>query len=337
MKQRWMKFLHKLAYWFWNKSLWGAIMIPISFVVQIIVGIKSYCTERKKLAAYTIVVGNPNIGGSGKTPFVIWLVKILQQKGKKVGVITRGYKSLYLIRQPYVAEKSYNPYWLGDEGALIGEHCQCPVAAYSDRYKAAVALLKAYKCEILIFDDGLQYSGIEFSLKICLFDFKNALGNGFTIPGGPLRAPLATLENMDFILNTGAKEPAFEKVNYPFVYHAVSKEEKMLSSFKKCTIILGLAHPETVIYFVKKHCIDLETVLLPDHELCSPELIEEILKKSSVIMTEKDWIKLKNYFTLDDDIWVLPLTLNVHQDIAASLLKTIRKGSRREVLERTFL
>lgn len=336
MRQRCIKCMHKVAYWLWAQSLWGVIMLPVSFLVQIFVRMKCFMTDKKKLKPYTIVVGNPNIGGSGKTPFVIWLVKSLQQKGKKVGVITRGYKRLSLMKKPYVSEKSYNPYWLGDEGALIGEHCQCPVAAYSDRYQAAVALLQSYKCDILIFDDGLQYSGIEFSLKICLFDFKNALGNGFTIPGGPLRSPLSTLEHMDFILNTGAQVPAFEKVNYPFVYHGVSKEEKMISSFSQCTLILGLAHPETVISFVKKHCIHLESVLLPDHELCSPELIEEILKKSSVIMTEKDWIKLKNYFTLDDDIWVLPLTLNVNKDIAASLLKTIRKGSHREILERTF-
>jgi tetraacyldisaccharide 4'-kinase len=252
-------------------------------------------------------------------------VLALQKKGKKVGVVTRGYKATYYTRKPYVAYASYDVRWLGDEGALIGERCHCPVVAYHDRFLAAQALMKAYQPELIIFDDGLQYRTIDFSLKICLFNRKIAVGNGYMIPGGPLRAPLSSMEGVDFILNIAGAQPALVKKNYFWVYHSVTKEERLLSSFQRCTLIIGIADPDPVIQHVKRYNGNIEIILLNDHQSCSLGFLKEALLFSAVIMTEKDWIKIKSHLDINDDVWILPLMLEVHPVIEEALLTKIMK------------
>jgi tetraacyldisaccharide 4'-kinase len=164
-----------------------------------LVMIRGLFIAKIKLKAYTIVIGNPNVGGSGKTPFALWLVQELQALGFSVGVVSRGYQALYRSKEPYLAYGHYDYRWLGDEPALIGEHCGCPIAVHAHRAQAAQKLLRNHACDIVVFDDGLQHQGIDFDLKICIFNPDIALGNTHTLPGGPLRVPLSSMEGLDFI------------------------------------------------------------------------------------------------------------------------------------------
>nr|WP_279538405.1 tetraacyldisaccharide 4'-kinase [Pseudomaricurvus alcaniphilus] len=155
-----------------------------------------------KLSAPLIVVGNISLGGTGKTPLIIALVKFLRSRGLRPGVLSRGYGG-QAPHYPYSVVAGSDPRHCGDEPLLIAREAACPVAVDRDRVAAGQHLIREHGCNILLSDDGLQHYRLARQWEIAVIDGRRGLGNGLCLPAGPLREPPARLQEVDCVVING--------------------------------------------------------------------------------------------------------------------------------------
>ena len=139
------------------------LLLPLSGLYRVVIFIRSLlfrvgCLRSEKLSVPVIVVGNITVGGTGKTPFVIWLTQSLQQAGYHPGIISRGYGS-HNNQFPRQVTNNSNPADVGDEPVMLSRRCACPVVVDPNRVRGAHFLLDHFDCNVIITDDG--YSTIR--------------------------------------------------------------------------------------------------------------------------------------------------------------------------------
>jgi tetraacyldisaccharide 4'-kinase len=246
--------------------------------------------------ALVMVVGNVIAGGSGKTPVVMALVKHLQARGIKVGVISRGYgraskACLDVQLNSPVSE-------VGDEPALIHRKTSAPVFVAARRIEAArQLLLKHPATQVIVCDDGLQHLELHRDVEICVFDDRG-VGNGWQIPAGPLREPWP--RTADFVLHTG-QYPAFEGYGgqRTLARNAIRADGTELSlkqlisePTRPLLAVAAIAKPEAFFSMLRALGLKLDhTLALPDHYDFSNWNSNEY-GAYTVICTEKDAVKL---------------------------------------------
>lgn len=154
-----------------------------------------------------VVVGNLTAGGNGKTPVVIWLVEQLQQRGIRVGVVSRGYGGK-ADRYPLVLDDRTSTAQAGDEPVLIHQRTGAPVAVAPLRSDAVKALLSAHDLQMIVTDDGLQHYKLARDREIVVIDGVRRFGNGWWLPAGPMRERASRLQSVDaVIVNGGVARP----------------------------------------------------------------------------------------------------------------------------------
>jgi tetraacyldisaccharide 4'-kinase len=129
----------------------------------------------RQLGVPLIVVGNISVGGTGKTPLVLWLVHRLQARGLHPGIVTRGYGGQ--ARRPRRVQAASSALEVGDEALLLYQRGGCPVAVGRDRVRAARLLLRA-QVNVIVADDGLQHLRLARDLEIAVVDGSRGGGNG---------------------------------------------------------------------------------------------------------------------------------------------------------------
>lgn len=153
------------------------------------------------VAAPVIVIGNISVGGTGKTPLVIWMVERAVQRGYRPGVVLRGYGGR--ARGPTAVTGQSDPGEVGDEAVLIARQTGHPVMIGQDRAAAASALLNAHPVDLIISDDGLQHYALGRDVEVVVVDAARAHGNGRCLPAGPLREPIERASAADLIIGNG--------------------------------------------------------------------------------------------------------------------------------------
>ena len=149
-----------------------------------------------------VVVGNITAGGTGKTPLVIWLAEWLAARGRKPGVVARGYGGR--ASYPLLVTARTPAARCGDEAAMIARRANCPVAVDPNRARAVRALLASADVDIVLADDGLQHYALARDVEIAVLDGQRGVGNGLCLPAGPLREPVARLGACDWVVANGA-------------------------------------------------------------------------------------------------------------------------------------
>jgi tetraacyldisaccharide 4'-kinase len=263
-----------------------------------------------------IVVGNLNAGGSGKTPFVIWLVEWLRSQGHCPGVISRGYgRGDTAVRG--VASGSLASE-VGDEPLLVFQKTSVPVAVGANRLDAARLLLaKNPGVDVIVSDDGLQHYRLRRNLELVLADAKNLFGNGWLLPAGPLREPASRLKEADGLILTernGATEkysagiPVFTVRHEPAGFvnltdgsHAVSLPD---AKERQTVAVSGIAQPDSFFNLLTKLEINHQPRAFADHFQFKAGDIEQ---GARVVMTEKDAVKCRTF--AGPDWWALELKL----------------------------
>ncbi|MDM0013182.1 tetraacyldisaccharide 4'-kinase [Variovorax sp. J22P168] len=248
-------------------------------------------TER--VAALVVVVGNVIAGGAGKTPVVIAIVRHLQSRGLRVGVVSRGYgRSTTDCRE--VGARS-DPAEVGDEPALIHHATGAPVFVARRRVEAARALLARHpETGVIVGDDGLQHLALGRDVEICVFDDRGA-GNGWLLPAGPLRE--AWPRPCDLVLHTGA-HPAFAGfgARRELADHALRADGSSVTlaslAGRDIVAVAAIARPEAFFEMLRARGISpRECIALPDHDdfarWQSPAAPDTV-----VLCTEKDAVKL---------------------------------------------
>jgi tetraacyldisaccharide 4'-kinase len=275
---------------------------------------KTGVLRQKKVSAPVIVVGNFTAGGTGKTPFVITLVKALKTLGWRPGVVTRGYgrdSSASLS-----VEENSTSSEVGDEPLLIFQQSQCPVRVDSNRVKAAEMLI-ATGCNVIIADDGLQHYRLQRDIEIEILDGERGYGNGLLVPAGPLREKP---RKCDFQVISGSKNQNFDdhycyvmqmQVDDAYLLSDISKR-RPLSSFTETNIVAmaGIGNPSRFFTALKSSGITFTERAMPDHH----HFIQDDFESDMLyIVTEKDAIKCRELNV--SNVWVVPLTITISPEL----------------------
>ena len=306
-------FSHSFTERLWyKKHFLSLILLPISWFYYLYICIRSLAYKAGLLPKYSvdipvIIVGNISVGGTGKTPLVIWLSNFLCQQGYRPGILSRGYggKSGKWLQQ---VRPDSDPYFLGDEPVLLAQRTKCPVAVSPDRYLAAVQLVEHNDCNVLLCDDGLQHLALDRDLEIVVIDGDRRFGNGRYLPAGPLREPVSRLSSVDMIVSkgkTGKNEYLMEYI-YGDLISVKDNEEISIDSFKNQTIhsVTGISNPVLFYEYLYSKNIQLIKHVYPDHHNFIPE---DLLFKDNlpVVMTEKDAVKCRQFASTNT--WYLPI------------------------------
>ncbi|MGA4636715.1 tetraacyldisaccharide 4'-kinase [Pseudomonas solani] len=150
-----------------------------------------------------MVVGNITVGGTGKTPMILWLIEHCRSHGLRVGVVSRGYGA-NPPTLPWRVRAEQGADIAGDEPLLIVQRSGVPLVIDPDRGRAVEALLAEGPLDLVLSDDGLQHYRLARDIELVLIDAARGLGNGRCLPAGPLREPAQRLESVDAVLYNGA-------------------------------------------------------------------------------------------------------------------------------------
>jgi len=195
-----------------RKALWLWLLLPISGLYGLLTAVRRKAYQLGWLASYrapvpVMVIGNITVGGSGKTPLIISLVHYSQQRGIKVGVISRGYGG-DSTQMPTLVTKDSLPSAVGDEPCLIVNTTGVAMAVCPNREQAITTLLEAHEdIQLIIADDGLQHYAMQRDIEWIVVDAARGFGNRQLLPVGYLREPLSRLKDSTVIYHKKLDDP----------------------------------------------------------------------------------------------------------------------------------
>ncbi len=303
-------------------------LVPLSLIYGAVAGSRRFLYVRRlrratRLPCPVVVVGNVSVGGTGKTPLVIWLVQHLCERGYRPGIVTRGYGgSSGIVRRIDVAD---DPVVVGDESLLLARRTGAPVAVGRDR-PAAAQLLVSAGCDVIVSDDGLQHYALARDCEIVVIDGDRRFGNGWLLPAGPLRETPARLKAADAIvvnggraLLAGALSMHLEaKTAVALVAGTVQPLSRLAG--RRVHAIAGIGNPERFFNMLRARGIEVLGRALPDHARLTAGDIE-FGDDQPVLMTEKDAVKCAAF--AGGRHWYVPVTASFDSGEADSLLATI--------------
>jgi tetraacyldisaccharide 4'-kinase len=254
-----------------------------------------------------IVVGNLTVGGSGKTPLVLWIAQFLKQKGWSPALVSRGYGGS--ARAPRAATLADEAEQVGDEPIVLSRRSGCPVWVGADRLAVIEALRGVHAgVDVLVLDDGLQHYRLRRDLEIAVVDSRD-FGNRFLLPAGPLREPPRRLRSVDAVVSHGSSLPGFAMRLEGDTVHRMTdaRERRPVQSFRgqKVHAVAAIGNPNRFFLHLTRLGVRVLPHPFPDHHRLTPEELD-FGDDAAVMMTEKDAVKLRRYGRAN--WWVLPVT-----------------------------
>ncbi len=294
-------------------------LLPLTALFCIIAFVRKRLYRLSILSSYraplpVIIIGNISVGGTGKTPFIIELVKQLQSRGLRPAVISRGYGGTSK-QWPVVISENSSAQDVGDEPYLIHSKTGCPVVAGPDRRADIEQLLAMSDCNIILSDDGLQHYALERDREIAIVDAKRRFGNGLCLPSGPLRETQARLKQVDLILYNGQSSDAASFYLDADCYYSLQDDSELaLSSLegRRVHAVAGIGHPQRFFDMLSAKGIMVIPHTFADHHPFS-ETDFEFGDESPVLMTDKDAVKCQGFKR--PDLYRVPVKLHL-TDIA---------------------
>ncbi len=299
---------------------WTLWLLPVMWLFIALSGLRRFLLlryQQKRLPTPIVVVGNISVGGTGKTPLIIALVKWLQQHGYNPGVISRGYGGK-ATHYPYLLNAQSTATEAGDEPLAIFQQTGVAVAVGADRV-ANGKLLEDLGCDILLSDDGLQHYRLGRDIEIAVVDGLRGLGNGWRLPVGPLREPVSRLKSVDWVVvNSPSENFVLPVVSGDAIFYVPMRiQPGELIHLKTGNIITrielsdevnavaGIGNPERFANTLRELGFVPQLHVFPDHFAFS---VNDLDFKNSlpVIMTEKDAVKCRSF--AQDNWFYLPVS-----------------------------
>jgi len=272
-----------------------------------------------------IVVGNIAVGGTGKTPLVIWLAGFLAAEGYRPAIVSRGYKG-QARHWPQQVRPGSDPSQVGDEPVLMAQRASCPIAVDPNRLRGARALIDNTHCDVIISDDGLQHYRLGRNIEIALIDDVRRHGNGRCLPAGPLREFSSRLEQVDLVVANGhgrRGEFSMQLSPGPAVRVADASVRCRVADLQAGPVhaVCGIGNPGRFFTLLKHLGFEIIEHPFADHHAFTAQEID-FDDGRTVIMTEKDAVKCSAF--AQDHHWYLPVTAELPEAFASRLLRLLK-------------
>lgn len=322
----------------------GWVLLPLSGLYWLVSGCRRmlyrlgiFRTSRASVPL--IVVGNITAGGTGKTPTVIWLARLLAERGFSPGIVSRGYGGSQ-SKSPMRVDANSEAAVVGDEPVLLARRSQCPVVVDADRVRAA-AMLVDDGVDIIVADDGLQHYRLARDYEICVIDGSRGLGNRRLLPAGPLRESPQRLDDVDQLLVNGrlreiGEMSATEQNAIPFELEANEASRldgslsRPLARFSGTTVhaVAAIGNPGRFFDLLRAQGIQVIEHAYPDHAPLTTAYLD-FGDNFEVFMTEKDAVKLGR--SVGDKYWYVPVELQMDPVHVLPLIEQIESRLRSAV------
>jgi tetraacyldisaccharide 4'-kinase len=307
----------------WLQRVWyggarsGLVLLPLSLLYAAVVSARRKLYDWGALSVHdvgvpVIVVGNLTTGGTGKTPFTLWLAQQLASRGHRPGIVLRGYGGSR--SEPRLVSRDATASSVGDEALILARRSSAPVAVGADRVGAA-RLLAAQGVGVIVSDDGLQHRRLDRSLEIVVIDGVRGLGNGHLLPAGPLREPRSRLASIDMIVINGEGAAPVHPPSIPVypmrlepgaVRSLATGEERSLETFRgqRVHAVAAIGNPQRFFTTLRACGLDPVGHVWPDHHALEPADVA-FGDALPVLMTEKDGVKWRSGGAAG--VWVVPV------------------------------
>lgn len=316
--------------------------VPVYYAVTSLRN-KLYDLGIKKSTSYNfpvICVGNLSIGGTGKTPMIEYLINLLKDDCK-VATLSRGYKrktkSFQLANEFSTAES------LGDEPFQFYNKFKNDilVAVDSDRVNGINQLKQLDNPpNVVLLDDAFQHRKVKAGLNILLTTYNNPYFSDFVLPTGNLREPRSGAKRADIIIVTKCPNNLSEAEKSKFVKQILPKEnqhvffssinyskfvfssenKKNLDAVNNFTLVTGIANARPLVSFLKEKNLKFEHLNFKDHYEFSVQDILALEKREFIVTTEKDFMRLKQYASLKDKLFYLPIAVSISDEAVINKL-----------------
>lgn len=327
------------------------ILYPLVPVYGCIIRIRNWFFDKlifkpQKVNASVISVGNITVGGSGKTPLVIYLSSLLKSEGRKVGVLSRGYgrksKGYLLVSKNSQILTSVD--LCGDEIYQTVLECSVPAAVCENRVLGANRLIKETDIDTIVLDDAFQHRWIARNINLLICEQRFLLNCSFMnqrlLPTGIMREPFDSIKRADAVI-INRKFSKHEDIPHSlqkyfnnkkiFTAYYVSvgfvdvkkKLNYSIQDFEgqKSLVVSGVANPVSFINALKQTNVDTQNqIIFRDHKYYTLKEVQRIRKEfystnsHSVVTTEKDAVKLSKYSKELDDIDIFYLKIKIMMD-----------------------
>ena len=326
----------------------STLLVPLSGLYRLALMLRKHYSRLfsppQSLGRPTIKVGNITTGGTGKTPFVIYLARLLGRHKLQPVVLTRGYgrRSSGALKVSDSTGPGIPLRLSGDEARLIAEQVHSPVYVCEDRRAGARLALREHPQATFILDDAYQQIGIRAELNLLLIDATNPFENGRLLPAGRLREPLGEISRADGIIVTRADHPfnqdwlveTLKRYNRAaplfFSYNDVVGLQELTSGTwfdtsafrgRKVVALSGIASPRLFeLELAHQQLLVQRRLDFPDHHAYSQAELDRALREANgqdaalVVTTEKDAIKLKELAIPPGQVYALGIETRVDEE-----------------------
>ena len=302
---------------FWDKteiSLFSLFLYPITLIIKLLTFLKPFLTKKNQCSIPVICVGNIYLGGTGKTPLSIEIYSILKNLNMNPAFIRKKYQSFQ------------------DEVEL--EKQTGPIYQNKKRIEAIKEAIRN-NIDVAILDDGFQDFSINKDLSLVCFNEKQWIGNGFTIPSGPLREDLSSLKRTNLVLINGEKNTDIESKIYNKnktikIYYTKYKPIN-INEFKNKNVLAfaGIGNPANFFDLLKKNNINIiEEKKFPDHYNYSKKELEDLINKgkeknSILLTTEKDYFRINQEYKKNINFLRIKVEIENKEDFVEEIKKII--------------
>ena len=291
---------------FWtNKNFISNILLPVSIIFLLLSKIRNLLQKKLKSKLFVICIGNITIGGTGKTPTVMFFAEQIKKLDFKPIILSKGYGGK--LTGPKKVITKHKTFDVGDEAVM---HSLYNETWISKKRSKAIRMIEKQSSNrsLILMDDGLQNNSIYQDLKICIFDGSMGLGNSRILPSGPLRESLISgLKKTNIAIIIGEDKNNIQQTilknrEHVNVYNGVFVPDKNTIqelNNKKLYAFAGIGIPDKFYELLKSFNLNLiKTKSFPDHYKYKEHDLQKLVKESKelklkLITTEKDFIKIK--------------------------------------------
>ena len=336
----------------WLQQIWYRNRVP-PWPLRMLAGIYAFSLELRPAVKPApqqlplLVIGNLVAGGSGKTPLVLHLARLLQQAGWRVAVIARVYQGS--ARGVRVLDDNSSAMQVGDEPMLLHQSLDCPVVVSSKRRYAYDYVVKNMRdIQLVISDDGLQHRHFQASISIGVVSARRGLGNGRLLPAGPLREPWQRFNALDYLVVKSdqaiSTEAPVSLPGWPGALPATAISMKLaitharrlhdgkavaLDTFAQQEVqaVAAIADPGSFFAMLCAQGLQVHDHALPDHSHIPDSLWQQLPRQQPLLVTSKDAVKISadRIHGGDIDIWEVPLQTELPQQFLDNLLQHCRQ------------